>query len=120
MLSAGSRLRDPALIRATARRGSSCGGEYLVVHYLDSGDSLTPARAAVAVGRAVGGAVVRNRVSRRIRHLLGSQVDALPQGSCVVVRALPAASRARSDRLSTELDRLVPSAVRKYRSRTAA
>ena len=43
------------------------------------------------VSKAVGGAVVRNRVKRRLRHLVARELDATPAGRDVVVRALPAA-----------------------------
>ncbi|GAB2593673.1 hypothetical protein GCM10009593_38000 [Microlunatus antarcticus] len=43
------------------------------------------------VSKAVGGAVVRNRVKRRLRHLVAAQLVGSPTGLDVVVRALPAA-----------------------------
>ena len=55
------------------------------------------------VSRAVGNAVVRNRVKRRLRHLAREHVSSLP-GSCVlVVRALPAAGPASSAVLAADL-----------------
>ena len=49
-------------------------------------------RAGFVVSKAVGGAVVRNRVKRRLRHLVARQLLASPGGLDVVVRALPAAA----------------------------
>ena len=43
---------------------------------------------------AVGNAVTRNRVKRRLRHLAAPHLDQIPAGTGVVVRALP---RAASD-----------------------
>ncbi len=55
------------------------------------------------VSRAVGNAVVRNRVKRRLRHLARERVSSLP-GSCVlVVRALPAAGSAPHHLLAEDL-----------------
>lgn len=55
------------------------------------------------VSRAVGNAVVRNRVKRRLRHLAREHVSSLP-GSCVlVVRALPAAGGAPGRALAEDL-----------------
>ena len=55
------------------------------------------------VSRAVGNAVVRNRVKRRLRHLAREHVSSLP-GSCVlVVRALPAAGSAPHHLLAEDL-----------------
>lgn len=43
------------------------------------------------MSRAVGGAVVRNRVKRRLRHLAATELGGLAFPVDVVVRALPAA-----------------------------
>ena len=50
-------------------------------------------RVGFVVPRAVGPAVARNRVRRRLRHLLRDRLDRLPAGSRLVVRVLPAAAR---------------------------
>ncbi len=38
----------------------------------------SPTRAGFVVSKAVGGAVVRNKVKRRLRHLMRERVDQLP------------------------------------------
>jgi len=63
-----------------------------------------------AVSRAVGGAVVRNRVRRRLRHLVRSRLSLLPRGSLVVVRALPDAAKT-PQRLEADLDAALHRAV---------
>jgi ribonuclease P protein component len=55
------------------------------------------------VGRTVGGAVVRHRVQRRLRHLMRGRLAALPGGALVVVRALPASAGASSAALDNDL-----------------
>jgi len=57
------------------------------------------------VSKAVGAAVTRNLVKRRLRHLARERTALLPPGSMVVVRALPGAAEASYDELSRELDR---------------
>ena len=57
------------------------------------------------VSRAVGSAVTRNRVKRRLRHLMRERVAGLDRGSLLVVRALPAAAEATYAELGAELDR---------------
>lgn len=52
----------------------------------------------------MGIAVVRNRVKRRLRHLMRERVATLPAGSLVVVRALPAAAAASYADLAADLD----------------
>lgn len=46
------------------------------------------------VSKAVGNAVVRNLVRRRLRSAMASEVAALGDGQAVVIRALPPASTA--------------------------
>lgn len=55
------------------------------------------------VSRAVGGAVTRNLVKRRLREILRSHRDVLPAGSRIVVRALPAAATASYDQLERDV-----------------
>jgi ribonuclease P protein component len=43
----------------------------------------------VVVSKAIGNAVVRNRVKRRLRHLAADRIPTTPTGTDVVVRALP-------------------------------
>jgi len=58
----------------------------VVVHAFDTGTD-EPSQIGFVVGRRVGGAVVRNRVRRRLRHLVAARVGQLGQGKVVVVRA---------------------------------
>jgi len=74
-----------------------------VIH-LAAGQGQGPPRAGFVVSKAVGGAVVRNAVTRRLRGLVRDRLDRLPAGSYMVVRALPAAATATSGRLAGELD----------------
>jgi ribonuclease P protein component len=63
-----------------------------------------PARVGIVVGAAVGGAVTRNQVKRRLRQLMQSRVDRLACGSLCVIRALPAAAVADYHQLARDLD----------------
>ena len=49
-------------------------------------------RAGFIVSKAVGKAVTRNRVKRRLRHVAAAAFSATPSGVDVVVRALPSAA----------------------------
>lgn len=66
--------------------------------------SSAPSRAGFVVSKAVGNAVTRNKVQRRLRELVRERLAALPEGSTLVVRALPAAAEASYPRLATDLD----------------
>jgi ribonuclease P protein component len=76
----------------------------VVVHLAEGkpGDGPPP-QAGFVVSRAVGNAVTRNRVRRRLRHLLAPRLATLPPGTRVVVRALPAAAAASSAQLAEAL-----------------
>jgi ribonuclease P protein component len=65
--------------------------------------SMRPARVGLVVSKAVGNAVVRNRVKRRLRHQAAPLVGTLPAGTSVVVRALPPAASSTSAELAEEL-----------------
>ena len=67
-------------------------------------ETSAPARAGFVVSKAVGNAVVRNTVRRRLRHLVRERLAELPAGSTLVVRALPAAAEASYARLGADLD----------------
>lgn len=65
---------------------------------------------AFAIGRAVGPAVTRNRLRRRLRELvrLAARTDPplLPSGR-LLIGALPAAGELSFERLAAELDELL-------------
>jgi ribonuclease P protein component len=107
VLPAGHRLRRRREFAAAVRRGRRAGRLLLVVHmYVADGpvEDLAVARIGLVVARTVGSAVVRNRVKRRLRHLLRERVNGLPAGALLVVRALPGAATAGSTQLAAELD----------------
>ena len=121
MLPAGSRLRHRAEFTATVRGARPCRGDgLLVVHavtpdrtYGSAAPGMTPpSKAGLVVARSVGSAVTRNRVKRRLRHLLAPRLAALPAGTAVVVRALPGCATASVDALAAALDVALARAVR--------
>jgi ribonuclease P protein component len=57
------------------------------------------------VSKAVGPAVTRNLVKRRLRHLARERVASLPADGMLVVRANPPAALASYEELAHELDR---------------
>jgi ribonuclease P protein component len=67
-------------------------------------EESAPSRAGFVVSKAVGNAVVRNTVRRRLRHLVRERLPELPAGSTVVVRALPPAAGASYAQLGADLD----------------
>ena len=103
------RLSGSARFALAIRTGRRAGSSTLVVHLArpDSGpaspDAGAPPRVGFVVSRAVGNAVTRNRVKRRLRELV--RAEELPTGALVVVRALPPAATASYMELRRDLAR---------------
>lgn len=112
MLPQRHRLRNPRDFSAAVRRGTGSnrglriGTPLLVIHR--SGrtrpEAEAPPRVGFVVSKAVGGAVVRNRVARRLRAIMAAQLEALPAGIDLVVRANPAAATATAEQLTAAVD----------------
>jgi ribonuclease P protein component len=122
--------------RRTVRHGVRAGRRTVVVHALRLGRAdvagnqspapgdpaisdpaiRDPATATPLVGfvvsKAIGSAVRRNRVRRRLRHLCVPHLDAVTEPTLVVVRALPPAATAGRE-LGSDLDDAWTSALAK-------
>ncbi|TDB75965.1 ribonuclease P protein component [Micromonospora sp. KC723] len=128
MLAVAQRLRRSTDFAAAVRGGRRAGRGAVVVHLTlptpepaattspkparDAGAEppSAPTRAGFVVSKAVGPAVVRNRVRRRLRHLVRERLAALPPGGTLVVRALPAAAEASYSGLGADLDAAIAAA----------
>jgi len=133
VLPTASRLRRRCDFTATVRRGRRAGRQCLVVHLelpqdlilhnptaeLADSTAAVP-RAGFVVGKSVGGAVVRNRVRRQLRHIVAGHLNRLPPGSTLVVRALPLAAGASSADLARDFEAALARADRAGRSPKAA
>ena len=117
MLPAESRMRRRHDFTVAVRRGSRSGRKLLTGHLLvppagAAGEDCPP-RVGFVVSRAVGIAVVRNRVRRRLRVLVREYLSSLPRGSLLVVRAHPQAATASQADLAAELDLVMSTLVRR-------
>jgi ribonuclease P protein component len=95
------------------RGGRRAGRPLVSGHLLCRPGYDEPARVGFVVSRAVGGAVERNRVRRRLRHLARGYLGSLPEGSLLVVRANPRAATARQADLAAELDLVIEALLRR-------
>ena len=107
MLPAEHRLTRPISYRHAVKAGRRSGARTLVTHLAVAvGEAADePARVGFVVSKAVGNAVVRNRVRRRLRHAARAHVSLLAPGALLVVRAQPAAAGASYEELVSDLDR---------------
>ncbi|HEY8474512.1 MAG TPA: ribonuclease P protein component [Natronosporangium sp.] len=111
MLDRAHRLRRRTEFATAIRQGRRAGRTTLVVH-LHRTDEPHPPRVGFIVPRTVGGAVVRNKVRRRLRHLVRDHLTELPDGTLLVVRALPPAAEAQYLRLAGDLAAALRAAMR--------
>ena len=107
-------MRRGAEFTLTVRNGSRAGRPLVVGHLLVRSDAAAePARIGFVVSRAVGPAVTRNRVKRRLRELMRGYLHCLPGGSLLVVRANAAAAHASQPDLAADLDSVISRLLRR-------
>jgi ribonuclease P protein component len=99
------RIRERSAFTRLAREGKRTRAGVLWCTYLPD-PVATPPRVAYALGRAIGPAVVRNRLRRQIRALLDDA--SLPPG-WYLVGAQPAAAQRSRDELVFDVQRLLAS-----------
>jgi ribonuclease P protein component len=96
-------------------RGSRAGRALVSGQLLVRPDSeAAPPLVGFIVSRAVGSAVVRNKVKRRLRHLVRGYLGSLPGGSLLVVRAAPRAAMACQADLAADLDLVIGALLRRH------
>lgn len=89
--------------REAVRSGVRTGRPTLVVHAVAT-HVQDDVRVGFVVSKAVGNAVTRNRVKRRLRHLSRQEILRTPAGTRIVVRALPRAA-SKPQEVAGDLDR---------------
>ena len=116
MLPQEFRMRSAEDFKRTMRSGRRASGATLSGHLLLAPGPV-PECAAPKVGfvvsRAVGSAVVRNRVKRRLRELMRGRLASLPEGCLLVLRTHPAAAGASQADLVADLDLVLERLLRR-------
>ncbi|MDI1464147.1 ribonuclease P protein component [Catellatospora sp. KI3] len=137
MLPAAHRLRRSSDFATAVRAGRRAGRGAVVVHLMvptgveaqttawseretvpdhavvmPGNGPAEPARVGFVVSKAVGKAVTRNTVKRRLRHLAAERVALLPAGALLVVRAQPSAATTPYAQLGRDLDAALTAAAR--------
>ncbi len=119
MLNRVNRLTSSRLFSRTVRRGRRAGTRTLVLH-LDVNTGVEHPEIGFVVSKAVGNAVTRNLVQRRLRHITRERVSLLPGSAVLVVRALPAAAVASYGSLSGSFDQALTRVLRSAADRGAS
>jgi len=101
-----NRITRGADYKAIVRRGRRVRAGVAIVSFRDSTDDRPP-RFGFIVGRTVGNAVVRNRVRRRLKAICYRLLASVPDGTDIVIRALPGSADATWDSLVTEISRAI-------------
>lgn len=104
-------MKDAADFTSAMRLGSRSGRATVVVYVEQTGDAES--MAGFAVSKAVGGAVIRNRVKRRLRAVMAELLPTLPAGTSVVIRALPRSAEVDFARLRADVADALGTARRK-------
>ena len=116
MLPARHRLRAAGDFASAIRGpgGARAGSKLLVVHaHRTDTRADQPPRVGFVVSKAVGGAVQRNLVKRRLREIARGELAGTPAGVDVVVRANPGAAQASFEDLRAALIPLWHKAIRR-------
>jgi len=100
---------------AVYRRGRSTSSRYLVLHWFSRDDDVeAEPRLGLAVPRAVGTAVARNRVKRLLREAWRELLPTIPAGNDYVLAARPGlaepAETRGKDWLVAEIDEVLEKA----------
>jgi ribonuclease P protein component len=106
VLAKANRITRGADYRATVRRGVRSNAPHTVT-YVRRVQGSGDARFGFIVSKVVGGAVVRNRVRRRLKAVCYELLPAMAPGTDVVVRALPASVHSEWTTLQEEISRAV-------------
>lgn len=93
--------------RRIVRTGHRVGGAYCITHAVlhASAHDQQPARFGFIASKAVGNAVTRNLVRRRLKTIVERRLHAGFEGADVVFRVLPSASTVPFERLEREVNK---------------
>jgi ribonuclease P protein component len=107
-----SRSRD---FDAVYRQGRSTSTRFLVLYWFDRDEEPGDPRLGLAVPKAAGNAVARNRIKRQLREIWRARLERVPAGRDYVLIAKPGLSEAiaanGSDWLGERVDEVLSKAA---------
>ena len=112
MLPSQHKLANSEEFKQTIRKGKRAGRDTVVVHlrtnvfdHNDPNVTVGGPRCGLVVSKAVGNAVTRHAVSRKLRHVFLELAREIPADHRVVIRALPPAATATFEELLEDVRR---------------
>jgi ribonuclease P protein component len=93
--------------RGTSAAGSATAGTPETSGASNRGGGVSTSRFGISVKKALGGAVVRNRIRRRIREILRRNRTEIPTGWDIVIHPRSSVARAEFASLEAELVRVL-------------
>ncbi|ASK65820.1 ribonuclease P protein component [Brachybacterium avium] len=112
------RLHTGDEFRAVTRGGVRSARSHVVVHLTLLTQGGEAPRVGFVVSKKIGNAVVRNRVTRRLREIIRPRLATMPPGSALVLRALPGIDEQPFAALRADVDTGLETAERKLARRT--
>ena len=105
-LSRVMRMKSRAEFSRVREEGVSFGGRYLVLGYLPEPELAESFKFGIILTRKVGNAVVRNRIRRRVRAIIGEIGELVSEPGYLVMIARRQASLASFEELRKDLKKL--------------
>lgn len=116
MLARANRIVRADDYRNTVRRGRKSATAHCVVYLRQQPSAepgqVPPPRFGFIVSKAVGNAVTRNTIRRRLKAIAHANLDSVPPGTDVVIRALPSVVEAGWLILHDEITRVMDKGVK--------
>lgn len=79
----------------------------MVVHFANTAETMNAPLVGFVVSKAIGNAVTRNLVKRRLRNIARAHIGSLPAGSLLVVRALPRSAEVEFAKLERDFENCI-------------
>ena len=108
MLNRINRLKKRYQFNYVYKSGDHYSGEHIVLYVVSS--KTKSIKVGLAVTKKVGHAVVRNKIRRRLREIVKSQIPKLKQSYNIIVVAKENISSASFEKLSNEFFKLIKKA----------
>lgn len=116
MLPSSHRMRTGPQFSQAIRSGVRSGRRNIILYAAKNSGETT--LVGFIVSKAVGNAVTRNRIKRRLREYAAQTIKDHPQGYYIAVRALPASKTATFEKLRRDYTSALENVLTKLKNRS--